>query len=93
MRFHRSLEMSASREEFLRLLRTAVSHFEVDGETVRWLEGHRHWTIRLIPLEARRAGRLVVSRHRVEIALEACSDAEGEAFMDCFRRAFLRGGG
>jgi hypothetical protein len=50
-------------------------------------------TLRLIPLPNRRLGSVTVSRHRVEIALEDCSDADGEAFMVRFHRAFLRGGG
>jgi hypothetical protein len=93
MAFHRSLEMSLSREEFFRLLPAVVRPFEVDGETVRWSDGDRSWTIRLVPLADRRLGSVVVPRHCLEIALEACSEAEGEAFMDRFHRGFLRGGG
>jgi hypothetical protein len=93
MGFHRSLEMSLSREEFFRLLPSAVGPFEADGETVRCPDGDRRWTIRLVPLAERRLGRVVVQRHRVEIDVDARSDAEGEAFMDRFRRGFLRGGG
>jgi sulfur carrier protein ThiS len=91
--FHRNLEMSLNREEFFRRLPAVVGSFGVDGETVRWSDGNRGWTIRLVPLADRRLGSVVVPRHRVEIALEACSEAEGEAFMDRFQRAFLRGGG
>ena len=93
MAFRRSLEMSLVREEFFRLLPGAVGACEVDGDTVRWSEGGRGGTIRLVPLEDRRLGSVVVPRHRVEIALEVCSEAEGEAFMGRFHRAFLRGGG
>jgi len=93
MSFHRSLEMSLSREEFLRLLRALVGAFEVDGETIRWSDAGRFWTIRLVPLSDRRVGSVAVPRHRVEIALEACPGAEGEAFMSRFHRGFLRGGG
>jgi hypothetical protein len=93
MTFHRSLEMSISREEFFRLLPAAVGRFEVDGDAVRWSDDDRGWTIRLVPLADRRLGSVVVPRHRVEIALEACSEAEGEAFMNRFHRSFLRGGG
>jgi hypothetical protein len=91
--FHRSLDMSVSREEFLRLLPAVVGSFEVDGDTVRWSDGERGWTIRLVPLPDRRLGSVVVPCHRVEIALEACSEAEGEVFMERFHRGFLRGGG
>jgi sulfur-carrier protein len=91
--FSRSLEMGIAREEFFRLLPAAVGAFEVDGETVRWSAGDRRGTIRLVPLPGRRLGRALVPRHRVEIVLDGCADAEGQAFMDRFQRAFLRGGG
>ncbi len=91
--FQRTLEMSVSREEFFRLLPSAVAHFHVDGEIVRWFDEGRAWTIRLLPLANRRLGSVSVLRHRVEISLDACPEAEGEAFMARFRRAFLRGGG
>ncbi len=85
--------MSLSRAEFFRLLPAAVGPFEVDGETVRWADGDRRWTIRLIPLADGRLGSVVVPRHRVEITLESHSEAERDAFMDRFHRGFLRGGG
>ena len=93
MVFRRSLEMSLLREEFFRLLPAAVPAYEVDGDTVRWSEGGRGGTIRLVRLEDRRLGSVVIPRHRVEIALEVESEAEGEAFLARFHRAFLRGGG
>ncbi len=93
MTFRQSLEMSISREEFVRLLQAVVEAFDLDGETVRWLDRGRSWTIRLVPLPARTAGSVKVPRRRVEIALEDCTAAEGEAFMRRFQRAFLRGGG
>ena len=85
--------MSLLREEFLRLLPGAVPVCEVDGDTVRWTEGGCDGTIRLVPLPDRRLGGIVIPRHRVEIALEGWTEAEGEAFLDRFHRAFLRGGG
>lgn len=85
--------MSLLEEEFFRLLPAAIPVYERDGGTVRWTEGGCDGTIRLVPLEDRRLGSVVVPRHRVEIALEACTEAEGEAFMKRFHRAFLRGGG
>jgi hypothetical protein len=93
MDFRRTLEMSLSREEFLRFLPAAVSAFDADGEMVWWADGDRRRTIRLRPLADHRLGSVVVPRHRIEIVLESCSEAEGEAFMARFRRAFLRGGG
>ena len=85
--------MSLSREEFFRLLPASVGPFEVDGELVRGADDDRRWTIRLVPLADRRLGNVAIPRHRVEIAVKACSEAEGEAFMKRFHRGFLRGGG
>ena len=93
MDFHRSLEMSLSREEFFRLLLPAVGPFVVDGDTIRRSGGDRNWTIRLVPLADRRMGAVVVPRHRVEIVLEGYSEADADAFMNRFHRAFMRGGG
>ncbi len=93
MAFCRSLEMGLLREEFFRLLPAAIPVYEVDGDTVRWSEDGHRGTIRLVPLEDRRLGSVVVPRHLVEIALEECSEAEGEVFMRRFHGAFLRGGG
>ena len=93
MNFHRSLEMSITREEFFRFLPAAVGSFVVDGDTIRSRGGTGGWLIRLTPLADHRAGSVVVPRHRVEIVLEACAEVEGEAFMARFHRAFLRGGG
>jgi hypothetical protein len=90
---HQSLEMSLTREEFLRLLPAAVGPFEVRGETVRWSDGDRGWTIRLAPLPDRHLGSVSVPRLLVAISLDAYSAAEGAAFMARFHRAFLRGGG
>ena len=85
--------MSLLEEEFFRLLPAAIPVYERDGGTVRWSAGGRRGTIRLVRMEDLRLGSVVVPRHRVEIALEACTDAEGEVFMKSFHRAFLRGGG
>jgi hypothetical protein len=93
MDFHRSLEMSVSREEFFRLLPAAVGAFDVDGALVRGVDGERGWAIRLVPLVGRRFGNVAIPRHRVEITVKTCSEAEGKAFMDRFHRGFLRGGG
>ena len=93
MDFRHSLEMSLSREEFFRLLPAAVGAFEADGELVRWVDQGRSWNIRVVPLPDLRLGSAAIPRPRVEIVLEACSEAEGAAFLERFHRAFLRGGG
>ena len=93
MPFHRSLEMTVSREEFFRLLPAVVGSFEADGDVARWSDAGRRWTIRLVSLPERRLGSVAVARHRVEIDLEECGEPEGEAFMARFRRTFVRAGG
>jgi hypothetical protein len=100
--FRRSLEMTISREEFLRLLRGAVGPFVLVGQASvlapqeSILVGQAPtlaWTIRLVPLPDRRLGGLTIPRHRVEISLGDCTEAEGERFLERFHRRFLRGGG
>ena len=93
MRVHRTLEMSLSREEFFRFLPAAVGPFRVDGDMVRRTDGIPAWAIRLVPLADHCVGSIVVPRHRVDIVLEGCTEAEGEAFMHRFHRAFMRAGG
>jgi len=93
MDFRYTVEMSISREEFLRFLPAAVGSFVVNGDEVRRSDGNRGWVIRLVPLADHRVGSVVVPRHRVEIVLEGCSEADADAFMNRFHRAFMRGGG
>ena len=93
MDFQRTMEMSLSREEFLRFLPAAVGSFVVNGDEVRRSDGNRAWVIRLVPLADHRVGSVVVPRHRVEIVLEGYSEADADAFMNRFHRAFMRGGG
>ena len=93
MNFQRTMEMSLSREEFLRFLPAAVGSFVVNGDEVRRSDGNRGWVIRLVPLADHRVGSVVVPRHRVEIVLEGYSEADADAFMNRFHRAFMRGGG
>jgi len=88
-----TLEMSLTREEFFRFLPAAVGSFVVDGDTIRPPGGTGGWLIRLTPLADHRAGSVVVPRHLVEIVLEGWGEAEADAFMARFHRAFLRGGG
>ena len=93
MRLQHSAEMSLSREEFFRLLQAAVGPFEASGNTIRGNAGACSWSIAVARLADHRAGSVVVPRHRVDIVIEGCSEAEAEAFMERFRRGFLRGGG
>ena len=93
MNMHRNLEMSITREEFFRLLPAAVGPFEVDENAIRGRGTASGWLIRLTPLADHRAGSVVVPRHLVEIVLEGWGEAEADAFMARFHRAFMRGGG
>lgn len=88
-----SLEMSLSREEFFRLLPSAVGPFDMDGDAIRGSAGACRWSIGLVRLDDHRAGSVVVPRHRVVIVIDGCSEADAAAFMERFRRGFLRGGG
>ena len=90
-----SLDMSISREDFLRLLPAAVGQAafeELDGQ-FSGREGPRSWTLRLWPLAPRRLGSVVLPRHQVELRLEGYSEAEATAFLARFQRGFQRGGG
>jgi hypothetical protein len=93
MSLHRSFEMSIDREDFLRLLPSAVGPFDLDGQVARSSDGARAWTILLVPMTDRRLGSVAIPRHRVEITLEGYSEAEAKAFIERFERGFLRGGG
>ncbi len=96
MGFELSLEMSLSREEFLRLLPAAVGQAAVQEGTdghFSGRDGERRWVLRLVPLAARRLGSVVLPCHRVEIRLDSYSDNEAKAFLARFHRGFQRGGG
>lgn len=95
MSIHLSLEMSLSREEFLRLLPSAVDLATIREEDglFSWGDGRRRWTIRLLPLADRSLGSVMLPCHRVEICLDGHSDLEAAAFMTRFHRGFQRGGG
>lgn len=88
-----SLEMSLSREEFFRLLPAAVGPVDATADTIQGSAGACRWRISLVRMADHRAGSVVVPRHRVDIEIEECSEADAGAFMDRIRRAFLRGGG
>jgi hypothetical protein len=90
-----SLEMTLSREEFLRLLPGAVGLpvAAEDGGGFGGWDGARRWTIHLFPLGDLRVGSVTLPRHRIEIQLEGYTKGEVEAFMTRFNRGFQRGGG
>lgn len=90
-----TLEMSLSREDFLRLLPGAVGQEKiVEQDGVFGVSGaNRQWTMQLWPLPDCRLGSVVLPRHRVEIRLEGYSDDEAAAFLARFHRGFQRGGG
>lgn len=97
---HRVLEMSISRPDFLRRLPAAVGLGAVGLEAVQEEDGHlggqegeRRWSVRLEALADRQLARVTLPCHRVEIGLEGYGDAEAEAFMVRFLRAYQRGGG
>jgi hypothetical protein len=89
-----SVDMSISREEFLRMLPAAVGPhvLQQDGE-ISGNAGQRHWTIRLVPLADHRLGSVVLPRHRIELSFEGYAEVEIAAFMARFHRGFQRGGG
>ncbi len=95
MPFSRSLEMTLTRADFLRLLPGAVGRVPVQeaGDTYLGGEGDRTWSLRLVPLEDQRLGSVSLPRHRVELHLEGYSQPEVEAFLSRFLRGFQRGGG
>jgi hypothetical protein len=90
-----TLDMSISREEFLRLLPSAVDVIDAHEAASEFHgnQGHRRWTIHLHPLPDHRLGSVALVRHQVEIHLEGFSPTEAEAFMARFHRGFQRGGG
>ena len=90
-----SLDMSLSRNEFLRLLPGAVGGAaieEMDG-VLRGSDDQGRWTIRFQSLEDLCLGRVVLPRHRIDLCLEGYSDEAERAFLVRFHRGFQRGGG
>ena len=90
-----SMDMSISREDFVRLLPIALgrSPFEEQDNFFTGQDGLRHWEIRLIPLADQCLGSVVLPCHRVEIQFDGYPDEAAEAFMARFHRGFQRGGG
>jgi hypothetical protein len=90
-----SLEMTISREEFLRLLPVALGQAFVPEPEGRFSggAGARRWTLHLRPLAPRRLGSVVLPCHQVEFCFEGYSESEVTEFMARFHRGFHRGGG
>lgn len=88
-----TFEMSISRAEFFRFLTAALGALEADGDVVRGTSGGHRWAVSIVPLPDHRLGSVVMPRHRVELTIDTCTEAEGAAFIERFHRAFLRGGG
>jgi hypothetical protein len=88
----RSFEATVSRDEFLRLLRSAVGdeRFEIDGD---WVAGASGWRIRLTPLTAHSFGSVAMARLRVDTEFPGWQDAAVDGFMRRFALFFQRGGG
>jgi len=93
MTIRHGLEMTISRDEFLRLLPGAVGAFAADGDVLQGTHAGHRWAIRLTPLAPAFMGGVAVPRHRVDITLAGHSETEADAFMERFHRGFLRGGG
>lgn len=95
MAVHRSLDMSLTREEFLRLLPAAVGLETVtlENDCVVHANGATRWRIRLTRLPDVRLGSVVLPLHRVELAFDGLSHQDIQAFMARFERYFQRGGG
>ena len=89
-----SLEMTISREEFLRLLPVAVGQaFAQEAGCFSGGDGARRWTLHLRPLAPRRLGSVGLPCHQVEFCFEGHSESEVMEFMARFHRGFQRGGG
>jgi hypothetical protein len=88
-------EMSISREEFLRVLPSAVGpdQFSVDGEEVRYQHPSRSWRIVLGALPDRGLGRLQLPRLKVQIFLRGYSPPDTDSFLARFDLYFRRAGG
>jgi hypothetical protein len=90
-----NLEMTISREEFLRLLPGALGQAFVREAEGRFSggAGARRWTLHLRPLPPRRLGSVELPCHRVEFCFEGHLESEVMEFMARFHRGFQRGGG
>jgi hypothetical protein len=95
MAVHRSLDMSLTREEFLRLLPAAVGLETVtlENDCLVHANASKGWRIGLTRLPDLRLGSVVLPLHRVELAFDGFSQQDIQAFMARFERHFQRGGG
>ena len=89
------MEMSISREEFLRLLPVAMGRSPITEEAGVFIgsDGSRRWLVGFRPIADHRLGSVILPRHRIEITFEGYSDQAVIAFLARFHRGFQRGGG
>ena len=89
------MDMSLSRDEFLRLLPVAVGGAaieEMDG-CFRGSDDQGRWTIQVHPIKDLCLGSVILPRHRIDLCLEGYSEEAERAFLVRFHRGFQRGGG
>jgi hypothetical protein len=86
--------MGITRAEFLRLLPAAVGRapFLIEGDEIHG-HGAPSWRIRLREMPQRRIGLVALPVLEVELAVDAPSDAQAQAFVDRFLLGFQRAGG
>lgn len=96
MKLGRVIEMTITRDEFLRLLPRAVDHapFTESPAGFELRAGDKLWRIGFEAMPDLRPGGLIrMRRHRVSFEFEGHSEAEIEARLKRFELYFRRGGG
>lgn len=87
--------MGITHAEFFRLIAIALGggEFVKTADGVSWNDGRRSGRVVLGPEGQRRIALLAVPSTPVTIELEGYDNADAEAFMERFDRAYQRGGG
>jgi hypothetical protein len=89
-----ALEMTISKDEFLRRLPGAVGcAFEQVGNEFQGHLGERPWRLHLADMPGTSLGVLKLDRLLVEIELPGFSPGERDEFLSRFRLHYQRGGG
>ncbi len=88
-------EMGYTHADFLRLLPKAVgtADIRVDGPTVEIRDGVRRLRLDLAPETVRRLGHFRLPVTRVRLSFFGYGEAEREAALERFWRAYQKGGG